>query len=269
MKSMEEIYEKLSALIREQRWEEIEAFLQACMDGAKEEEENGVYVAAGNELLSFYRQSGQYEKAFAVSEDILLLMEELNLEDTEHFALVLMSTGAAYEGAGKPREADRCYERAARILDGKKGAEKLLAGAFARQGLLALSSGEESRAQTLLGRARELFEKAEKEKVSPGTEEDAADAQAAVYYLTALSGLGEAAWKRGDYKEALSCYETAAGKSFALSGASEGTKLFWKNCAAACAALKDREKEAHYRALADGAFADGDALFGTHDAGPA
>ena len=94
MKSMEEIYEELSGLIRECRWEEIESFLQTCMDEAKEKEENGVYVAAGNELLSFYRQSGQYEKAFAVSEDILLLMEELNLEDTEHFALVLMSTGA-------------------------------------------------------------------------------------------------------------------------------------------------------------------------------
>ena len=82
MKSMEEIYEELSGLIRECRWEEIESFLQTCMDEAKEKEENGVYVAAGNELLSFYRQSGQYEKAFAVSEDILLLMEELNLEDT-------------------------------------------------------------------------------------------------------------------------------------------------------------------------------------------
>ena len=125
MKSMEEIYEELSGLIRECRWEEIESFLQTCMDEAKEKEENGVYVAAGNELLSFYRQSGQYEKAFAVSEDILLLMEELNLEDTEHFALVLMSTGAAYEGAVQPHEAERCYERAVRILDGKKGAEKM------------------------------------------------------------------------------------------------------------------------------------------------
>ena len=256
MKSMEEIYEELSGLIRECRWEEIESFLQTCMDEAKEKEENGVYVAAGNELLSFYRQSGQYEKAFAVSEDILLLMEELNLEDTEHFALVLMSTGAAYEGAVQPHEAERCYERAVRILDGKKGAEKLLAEALTRQGILVLSREEENRAETLLHRARELFEKAEKEGASPGTEEDAADAQASVYYLTALSGLGEAAWKREDYKEALSCYEKAAGKSFTLSGASEGTKLFWKNCAAACAALKDPEKEAHYRALADGAPTD-------------
>lgn len=256
MKSMEEIYEELSGLIRECRWEEIESFLQTCMDEAKEKEENGVYVAAGNELLSFYRQSGQYEKAFAVSEDILLLMEELNLEDTEHFALVLMSTGAAYEGAVQPHEAERCYERAVRILDGKKGAEKLLAEALTRQGILVLSREEGSWAETLLRRARELFEKTEKEETSPGTEEDAADAQASVYYLTALSGLGEAAWKKEDYRQALSCYEKAAGKSFTLSGASEGTKLFWKNCAAACAALKDPEKEAHYRALADGAPAD-------------
>ena len=36
MKSMEEIYEELSGLIRECRWEEIESFLQTCMDEAKD-----------------------------------------------------------------------------------------------------------------------------------------------------------------------------------------------------------------------------------------
>ena len=75
MRSMEEIYEELNGLIGEGRWTEIEPFLRGRIDEAREEESNGVYVAAGNELLSFYRQSGQYEKAFAVSEDILLLME--------------------------------------------------------------------------------------------------------------------------------------------------------------------------------------------------
>ena len=250
MKSMEKIYEELSGLIRECRWEEIESFLQACMDEAKEEGENGVYVAAGNELLSFYRQSGQYEKAFAVSEDILLLMEELNLEDTEHFAFVLMSTGAAYEGASQSREAERCYARAVRILEGKKGKESLLAEALTRQGLLLLSGQDGKQAESLLHRAQELFEMAEKEGGG------SADGQAAVYYLTALSGLGEAAWKREDYAQALACYEKAAGKSFALAGSSEGTRLFWKNCAAACAALKDPEKEAHYMVLANADPAD-------------
>lgn len=255
MKSMEEIYEELNAFIREGQWEKIESCLQTCMDEAREEEENGIYVAAGNELLSFYRQSGQYEKAFAVSEDILLLMEELNLEDTEHFALVLMSTGAAYEGAGQQREAERCYARAARILDGKKGMELLLAEALTSQGLLLLYRQEEKQAETFLNRARELFEQFEEKKegeVSAAEEERAAGGQASVYYLTALSGLGEAAWKQGNYAQALSCYEKAAEKSFSLSGASEGTRLFWKNCAAVCTALKDPEKEAHYLALMDG-----------------
>ena len=39
MKSIEEIYEELSGLIRECRWEEIESFLQTCMDEAKEKVE--------------------------------------------------------------------------------------------------------------------------------------------------------------------------------------------------------------------------------------
>ena len=121
MKAMEEIYEELNGLIAEERWEEIETYLQARMEEAKNAEQHGIYVAAGNELLTFYRQSGQYEKAFAISEDILLLMEELNLEDSEHFALVLMSTGAAWEGAGGTREGAGCYARAVRNSGEKEG----------------------------------------------------------------------------------------------------------------------------------------------------
>lgn len=260
MKSMEEIYGELNNLIRESRWAEIEPFLQACMNEAKEKEENGIYVAAGNELLSFYRQSGQYEKAFSVSEDILLLMEELNLEDSEHFALVLMSTGAACEGAERPAEAESYYARAASILERKKDAEGILAEALARQGLLLLSGQDGKKAEDILQRAVELFEKRKREKErtpetgerSPESGEDAADAQAEIYYLTALAGLGEAAWKREDPAGALACYEKAARESFALSGATEGTKIFWKNCAAACSALKDPEKEACYRKLMNG-----------------
>ncbi|HJA94401.1 MAG TPA: tetratricopeptide repeat protein [Candidatus Eisenbergiella merdipullorum] len=251
MKSLEEIYDELNGLIWENRWEEIEPYLEARMEEAKEEEAYGLYVAAGNELLSFYRQSGQYDKAFAVSEDILLLMEELNLEDTEHFALVLMSTGAAYEGAGRKKEAERCYERAARILEGKKKEEGLLAEALTRQALLILSDEKEAeRAEELLSRAAALYEENGKDRTDG--EKDPSEGQAEVYYLTALSGLGEAAWRRGDWERALACYEKAAEKSFALTGASEGTRLFWKNCAAVCANLKDAEKEAHYRALAGG-----------------
>lgn len=278
MRSMEEIYEELNGLIGEGRWTEIEPFLRGRMDEAREEESNGVYVAAGNELLSFYRQSGQYEKAFAVSEDILLLMEELNLEDTEHFALVLMSTGAAYEGAGRPYEAERCYARAVRIMDGKKGGELLLAEALTRQGLLALAGAERQEAQEpgmnqaepfprpdqakpllpeqaeqLLVRAEELFAKVEEEHISQEGKDGAPDDQAAIYRLTALSGMGEAAFRRKDYVRSLACYKKAAEKSASLFGASEGTRLFWKNCAAVCAALSDPEKEAHYRAMADGA----------------
>ncbi len=245
MKTMEEIYEELNGLIAEERWEEIEPYLQTRMEEAKDEEQHGIYVTAGNELLTFYRQSGQYEKAFAVSEDILLLMEELNLEDSEHFALVLMSTGAAWEGAGGTREAADCYARAVRILERKK-ADGLLAEALTRQGVLLLADGQ---GEALLQRAAELFEK--RGQAGNACKDEASDSQETVYELTALSGLGEGAWRRGDYEAALAFYEKGARKSAALSGASEGTRLFWKNCAAACAALKDTEKEAHYRALAE------------------
>ncbi len=57
---MEEIYEKLNRFIEEERWDEIEPFLTGCMDRAREEEAHGVYIACGNELLDFYRQTGRF-----------------------------------------------------------------------------------------------------------------------------------------------------------------------------------------------------------------
>ncbi|HJC58040.1 MAG TPA: hypothetical protein H9700_11885 [Candidatus Eisenbergiella intestinipullorum] len=265
MRSMEEIYEELDRLIGRSRWEEIEPFLRARMEEAKEEEQNGIYVAAGNELLSFYRQSGQYEKAFAVSEDLLLLLEELNLEDTEHFALILMSTGAACEGAERPQEAESYYARAVRILEGKGKSELLLAEALTRQGILLVARSREAaekeklrqKAKRLLLQAEALFEECRKRRKASGgnSEGDSCtrqeeDGQEEVYYLTALSGLGEICWCEKDYEGALAFYEKAGQNSRSFSGESEGTRLFWNNCAAVCAVLKDPEKEAYYRTLA-------------------
>ncbi len=261
---MEEIYEKLNRFIEEERWDEIEPFLTGCMDRAREEEAHGVYIACGNELLDFYRQTGRFDGAFLLAEDLLVLMEELQLEDTEHFALVLVNAAAAYDGAGRLEEAARYYERAARILERRLEAagssegdwehrrvEELLAEVLTRLALCT-ASGQEKDAQgasrfrdsiygqksALFSRALSLFEKNE------GNERSAQEqSQFELYYLTCLAGLGEAAWTEGKGKEALHFYEKASAKSEQYMGASEGTRVLRENCEKLATMMQEEEEE--------------------------
>ena len=95
MRTIDKIFEELKEIADGQRWEEVEPFLTGCLDEAREEENYGIYIGTGNELLRFYRETEQFKKALDLSEDLLLLMEELQLDETEHFATVMLNVAAA------------------------------------------------------------------------------------------------------------------------------------------------------------------------------
>ena len=86
MMTIDQILTKLDHYYKEDQLTEVEPFLLSCLEDAKKEQEYGIYISVGNELLGFYRSIGQFEAAFAVGEDVLLLMEELQLDHTVHFA---------------------------------------------------------------------------------------------------------------------------------------------------------------------------------------
>lgn len=231
---MEEIYGRLNELAASGDREKTEAFLCDCMDRAKEEEAYGIYLAVGNELLCFYRETEQYDRAFGLSEDLLLLMEEFHLEESESFACVMVNTAAAYNGAGDCVEALHFYRRAVQILERKKESKGLLARILTEMALTMSKTGEETEAEGLLKRAVELFEN------RPEDADRLEWADADIYYVTALSGLGEAAWKREEKERALAFYEKAARVSGRM-GENAGTRVLRENCAALARMLADEK----------------------------
>lgn len=120
MKTMDEIYSQINLLIENQNWDQIEVLLTDSMEEAKDAEAHGMYVALGNELLLYFRQTGQYAKAVSLSDDILLLMEEFQQEQTENFAYILINVASCYSGAGRFAEAESYYTRAVFILEEQK-----------------------------------------------------------------------------------------------------------------------------------------------------
>lgn len=115
MMTIDQILTKLDHYYKEDQLTEVEPFLLSCLEDAKKEQEYGIYISVGNELLGFYRSIGQFEAAFAVGEDVLLLMEELQLDHTVHFATTLFNVATAYRTAGKYEEALANYRRALEI----------------------------------------------------------------------------------------------------------------------------------------------------------
>ena len=84
MMTIDQILTKLDHYYKEDQLTEVEPFLLSCLEDAKKEQEYGIYISVGNELLGFYRSIGQFEAAFAVGEDVLLLMERLRTARREN-----------------------------------------------------------------------------------------------------------------------------------------------------------------------------------------
>ena len=240
MRSMEEIYGRLNELLISGGRDDIEHFLSGCMDTAKEEGAYGIYLAVGNELLCFYRETERFDRAFSLAEDLLLLMEEFHLEESESFACVMINTAAAYNGAGLVSEALQFYRRAVLILEQKKEERWLLARVLTEMALTMMKTEEADGAEAHLERAVRLFEEAAERG-------DAPEKEAEIYYVTALTGLGEAAWKKGENAKALAYYEKAA--ETGCGGDGPGNEILRENCAILAGLLGDKEKEKYHRSL--------------------
>lgn len=261
------IFEQLNGLIERREWEKVEPFLAGCMEKASELKNYGIYIAIGNELLDFYRETGQFEKALNVSEDILLLMEELQLEESEHFATVMINVAAVCQAAGRDEEAYRydvralkiyeqvlsdgdvkfirlyqnmstilenrgeweeaalLLEKSALILEKHPEEKEQRADLLTGAALLRFKQEKYADGETLLKQALPLYEALEPAAGAP----DNGGQMHCAHYVAALSGLGEAAFRRQEYETALIFYEKAAAASAAASGDSESTRLLREN----------------------------------------
>ena len=103
---------------RKNELDKVEPFLVGSLEQAKETEDYAAYIAVGNEMIGFYRSVSMFRKAFDIAEDVLLLMEELQLETSEHFATTLLNTATAYRAAGEMQQAYKYYQQALQIYKG-------------------------------------------------------------------------------------------------------------------------------------------------------
>lgn len=277
MIAIDEIFTKLDELLAQNAIDQVEPFLVSCLDQAKEENEYGVYISVGNELIGFYRSTSQFEKAFAISEDVLLLLEELQLEETEHFATTLLNAATAYRAAGRYEDALVDYTRALKIYEEKLPADDYrFAGLYNNISLLLERLNENEKAAIFLERAIDIvktqadsrmelatsktnlaliyFKLQENEKAEALLEEAISIFQengenTDAHYSAALAGMGEAYFHMGRLQKALEYYEASLVEVEKHFGRNLSYALLCGNCASICLKLGEHEKAEHYEKL--------------------
>ncbi|MCM1537295.1 MAG: tetratricopeptide repeat protein [bacterium] len=271
---MNVFYQTLDDLFAENALAQVEPYLMASLAQAKEDEDWQAYIAVCNEMIGFYRSISQHEKAYQASEDVLLLMEELQLEDTEHFATVLLNSATAYRAGGRYRDAYEQYMRAAAIYESLIPPEDYrFAGLYNNMSMLLEAMNENAQAAALAEKALAIIKKQPDARMEEATtltnlalidfkllktEEaerllteaaaifEEADGQTDAHYSGALAGLAEAAFRREDYARALSLYDKACEEVAKHFGENASYAILSENCAAVCERLGENARRQAY-----------------------
>lgn len=277
--NIESFYETLDSYFEERQIDKVEPYLNSSLEQAKSEEDYGAYISICNEMIGFYRSISAFEKAYIAAEDVLLLMEELNMENTEHFATTLLNAATAYRAAGDYATALRYYKQALQIYDGilspqdyryaglynnmsilfEKMNENEEAIAYADKALSIIETipDSESEIATTMTNLALLYFKAEKpekakellEKALSLFEQSGENTDA--HYSGALAGVAEAWYHMQDYDKALEYYDKALAEVKVHFGENMSYAILCENCAAVCGKLGDTDKQADYQKRAN------------------
>lgn len=109
--NIDSFYQKLQDMSEEKDIRKIEAYFLGSLEQADKEKDYSSYLTICNELIGFYQNASAFEQAFCAIEDMFLLMEELQLDNSEHFAAALLNAAAVYQNAGNSKQAYEYYGR--------------------------------------------------------------------------------------------------------------------------------------------------------------
>lgn len=272
--NVDKFFETLDSYFAKQEIEKVDPFLVSSLEQAKEEEDYGAYISICNEMIGFYRSISAFEKAYAAAEDVLLLMEEMQMEHTEHFATTLLNVATAYRAAGDYATALRFYRQALQIYDGiLQPQDYRYAGLYNNMSILlekmdeneeaidyankalsiieTLEGGEMETATTLTNLALLYFKVAQAEKAKELLERalslfERSGENTDAHYSGALAGVAEAWYRMQDYGKALEYYEKALNEVKLHFGENMSYAILCENCAAVCEKLGDTTKQKSY-----------------------
>lgn len=106
---MQQIYKRLQQYFAEGDTDGAEDFLIEMMKEAQQIQDYNSLIMLLNEMIGLCRESGQKDKSLGYSSQVVTLMQQLGLQDSEAYATTLLNVATACRAAGKLAEAYQFY----------------------------------------------------------------------------------------------------------------------------------------------------------------
>lgn len=106
-----QVTEELDALFAQEKIDEIPQFLESHIAQAIEEGAKDVLLTLYNEIIGFYRETGQYELSIENCHKAIALMDDMGIQDTIPYATTLLNAANAHRAAGLLQESLELYNK--------------------------------------------------------------------------------------------------------------------------------------------------------------
>ena len=106
-----QITQELDALFAQEKIGEIPQFLESHIAQAAKEGAQDVLLTLYNEIIGFYRETGQYTLSIENCHKAVALMNEMGIQDTIPYATTLLNIANAHRAAGLLQESLDLYNR--------------------------------------------------------------------------------------------------------------------------------------------------------------
>lgn len=214
-------------------------------------------LVQGNEQIGYYRSISNYEEALKISKEMLELVKELGLQESEAHGTTLLNAATAYRAAGMCEKAIAMYRAAEQIFKNLGIQDERLAGLYNNMSMAFQQKEDYGTAESCLLQALAIVrnlpdhkvEEAttyanlasvcyEKEEFAQGIEyvqraierfEECEEKDA--HYCGALALLAQGHYEQGELEKAISAYTEALREILAHFGKNESYAITCENCA--------------------------------------
>ncbi len=214
-------------------------------------------LVQGNEQIGYYRSISNYEEALKISKEMLELVKELGLQESEAHGTTLLNAATAYRAAGMCEKAIAMYRAAEQIFKNLGIQDERLAGLYNNMSMAFQQKEDYGTAESCLLQAVAIVrnlpdhkvEEAttyanlasvcyEKEEFAQGIEyvqraierfEECEEKDA--HYCGALALLAQGHYEQGELEKAISAYTEALREILAHFGKNESYAMTCENCA--------------------------------------
>lgn len=214
-------------------------------------------LVQGNEQIGYYRSISNYEEALKISKEMLELVKELGLQESEAHGTTLLNAATAYRAADMCEKAIAMYRAAEQIFKNLGIQDERLAGLYNNMSMAFQQKEDYGTAESCLLQALAIVrnlpdhkvEEAttyanlasvcyEKEEFAQGIEyvqraierfEECEEKDA--HYCGALALLAQGHYEQGELEKAISAYTEALREILAHFGKNESYAMTCENCA--------------------------------------